>query len=441
MCFLVAFSLHAEKSLCQIKTSHTSLTFGLFYGLNKALVLEEVWRFIEIYMARTKKQAEEIIDIEPEIDDVPQSPPPIMVKTREVREFIAPMVMPAPRDESENVVTVEEMPPQFAPQEPESMESRLRKEVGLTGDRWSMTVYRLSKYAVDGNASLNGNAYALCTKPFDLDSYVDTVLESCIAPDKPNDFLVVVRRNNRVFCHLPVIRAESVARPEQQSAQQGQINNAIPAAVTDPFAEMKKAMRFVKELRELDAPVAPQAPAGEMTTEAAILKVIASDPEQVAKIARRLLPGDSSNDDAMPSWLSALIPIATPFLSAIVQRLTAPPSLPVQQSPGFAPQQIQPQEPPPQFRQAQELTARVIYGIKNALDPIFVAEEVEEFCSRDETLAVFCQPLVTTPPPALAESLRQLAPNEPTLNKPEAIEWLTGFQMYFAQEPETENAN
>jgi len=390
-------------------------------------------------MARARIQADEIIDIEPEIDDAPQSPPPIMVKTREVREFIAPMVMPV-QQEAENVVTVEEIPQQFAQQEPESMESRLRKEVGLTGDRWSMTVYRLTKYAVDGNASLNGNAFAVITKPFDLDSYVDTILESCIAPDKPNDFLPVVRRNNRVYCHLPVVRAEAVARSEQPATPASQSNHAVPAAV-DPFAEMKKAMRFMKELRELEAPAAPRAPAGEVTIESAILKVIASDSEQVAKIARRLLPGDSGNsEDAMPAWLTALIPIATPFLSAIVQRLTAPPVLAEPQAPGYAPQQIPAQEPPPQFRQAQELTARVIYGIKNVLDPAFVAEEVDEFCSRDETLAAFCQPLVITPPAILAENLKQLAPGEVALNKPEAIEWLTNFQMYFTQEPEPENA-
>lgn len=381
-------------------------------------------------MARARKQAEEIVDVELEIDDAPQTPLPIMVKTREVREFIAPMVMPS-QAEPDNVVTVEELPPQYAAPEAETMESRLRKEVGLTGDRWSMTVYRLLKYHADGNASLNGNATVICTKPFDLDSYVDTVLESCVVPDKPNDFLVIVRRNNRVYCHLPVIRAEAIARPEQPTTQQGQINNAIPAAVVDPFAEMKKAMAFIKSVRELESPPQPQAaPAGEISTESAILKVIASDPEQVAKIAKRLLPGDSS-EDAMPGWLQALIPLITPLLAQIAGRFLTPQPQAEPQAPG-QPAQLEPQQPPPQFLQYQELIKRVIYGIENGLAPDFVAEEIATFCERDAVLASFCEPLITTPPALLQTQLAQLAPKLATmLQKPESLEWLIAMQAYF----------
>lgn len=391
-------------------------------------------------MARTKKQFDEIIDIEPEVDDAPSSPPPIMVKTREVREFIAPMQSPEPR-EPEPVVLIEPEP--RAEPEPESMEARLRKEVGLTGNRWTMTVYRLLKYDETMNASLNGDAIAICTVPFDLDTYVDIILDRCTVPNKPNDFLPVVRRNNRVFCHLPVVRAESVARAEQPATQQGQTNNAIPAPVTpDYFAELKRTMKFMKELRELEAPAAPPAvPVGEVTTEQAILKVIASDPEQVSKIARRLLPGNDAPEEGMPGWVRELMPVVTPIFAALAQKFLMP--QPVSQAAPQAqeppPREIQAQEPPPQFHKYVELVGRLVAGLEKGYSPAYVGEDFDLACNSDELLIPFVNPLLAMAPATLqAELVKSYPQAAATLAKPESLAWLTEFLEYFQPEPESE---
>lgn len=366
------------------------------------------------------------IEIEPE---KPDESPPIMVKTVERREYVAPMIPQASPPVQENAVTIASEPEL---PEADAIESLLR-EYGAQDAQWSMTVYRLPGYERDSNGSLKARKVLCGSQPFN-EHFEQVIQELYAKPNKPNHFLVAVRRDSRIYRILPVLSIEPLPEAEREAESKSNQNNAIPAPVAiDPFAEMKRAIALVKQLQDV-FPQPQASPQGEITTEQAVLKLVATDREAIKAITSRILPSEGGN--GMPEWVTALLPIAAPLIGALTQKITQGLTAPAE------PQQPSaPQLPPQTAEKYQHIIGRILYGIENGLAPDFVAEEIGTLCERDADLTRLCEPLITTPVTQIQAQISRLGERAAKIiSTPQAADWLAALQAYF-NEPESEGKN
>lgn len=414
-------------------------------------------------MARTKKQPEEIAEELPEIDEPILEPPPIMVKTREYREYVAPMPIakPAPQQQADGeVVAVVEEPeylqseglyiePEPPPIDP--MEALLA-EIGGAAHAWTMTIYRLPNFDRDGNGSLKARKILCGTQPFDS-QFEETIQSLYARPDKPNNFLVCVRRDSRIHRILPVIAIEPVNGAERAATQQSQRDNAFPSAVVaapvNPLAALKEHAEVFRELKKIfgdERPRQSEAIAtvpnpAELTPESAMLKLLEVEPAKLEMVRSRIFGnGESSGGSEWVALVRELLPLFMPMLSGFAQRFAQPPQpngQPQIQPIPQAPQQVEGQPP----QEYLYLIGRVLEGIARGVKPELVAEEIDAAIEKDEQLAGLIGGIVDAPIDLIVSQLATLAPQaKQMLESPRAKMWLKELQDCFGEEESGDDA-
>lgn len=285
-------------------------------------------------MAKAKKETENNFSSEPvqneEVQveypnnsfEIVENDPPIANEHHTVVRKWTKKVAVEPEFEREESII--EIKPEPLPVDPIE---ELLKEIGATsGEKWSMTVARLPNYEKDNNCSPRARQVVVGTLPFDHD-YVETIQTRFAVAGKPNDFLVCIRRGNRIHSYLPVVQVEA-PWSEQSNADAPQGYNAIPAAVDrDPFAEFTRVMKMIKQANEAlgvnlqtTAPPSPPEPEKKITTEQALMILAKEDPEEMAKVRDRIF-GRNNRDDYEPreasgGMMEALLQQIAPGLNA-----------------------------------------------------------------------------------------------------------------------------
>lgn len=334
---------------------------------------------------------------------------------------------------------------------PDNPIDELLKEIGNAADDHKAVVYELPNYHLDGNSSIAHAETVFCgavsipphfrTKG----ELLQLIQEKYAKPNKEfYDFSIVVK-SRRIKRVLPVVRIRPLFT-EPKPAETGGSNLPFAAVATaDPLEALEKQAKILERLRRIiapDAKVETTIPAGQpLTTEAAILKLISDDPEKVTAIANKFIGGNEKSD-AMPAWLSALLPVVAPLLTSLAQRLMQPPQEPpaVAPSPAVIAAPTPPQEPPFAAKY-RYLIGRILYGIENDFSADFIGEEIAIECDKDDVLDAAFSGLVGTPTMQLKAQLASLSPESArVIARDNCDKFLSDLQTYLVGESEGENA-
>lgn len=368
---------------------------------------------------------------------------------RQEWEEVVPVAPPPPptqeADSGPEILLIDDdAPPDDAPDNPID---ELLKEIGNAADDHKAVVYELPNYHLDGNSSIAHAETVFCgavsipphfrTKG----ELLQLIQEKYAKPNKEfYDFSIVVK-SRRIKRVLPVVRIRPLfAEPKPTEA--GGPNLPFAANAADPLEALEKQAKVFERLRRIIAPeqkAETTIPAGQpLTTEAAILKLISDDPEKVAAIANKFI-GGNEKADAMPAWLSALLPVVAPLLTSLAQRLMQPP----QESPAVAPPPAvvaapTPPQEPPFAAKYRYLIGRILYGIENDFSADFIGEEIAIECDKDAALDAAFSGLVGTPTIQLKAQLASLSPESAKVtSRDNCDKFLSDLQIYLAGESES----
>jgi hypothetical protein len=415
----------------------------------------------------TKAQPELAIPVEDtpaaQVIDVPPARKPRKVKNylrQEWEEEVTPDATAAPhpvaqrQEPNENLVSVYEEP-DFLEVEENNPFEELLAEIGTGAEDYKVSIWELPNYRHDGNGSLAHAENNFCGNipiPRSVRTKADLlqlIQEKYARGNEPfYDYLLSVR-GRRIKRNLPIVRIKSLGYAQQSPTQSSEGNHVVSAAVAvapvDPLEAFKKQAEIFREMKKIFGTEPKQAevvlPTGQpLTTEAALLRLLSDDPDQVSRIAARFLPSERNSDD-VPGWLKAILPLAAPLLSALAQKLLAPvtpnDSTPPMPSPGAAPAtpvSVAPQEAPPQFAAYQYWISQILFGIENAIAPDYVAEGIGLACDKDESLTPFLEPIFNAPAETVQQMLAQISPRAAqVVNRPNALQWLRDMQSYFGE--------
>lgn len=305
---------------------------------------------------------------------------------------------------------------------------QLLEEISASSFDWTMTVWRLPNFDRDFNGSMKARKILCGSQPFDTD-YEDTIQRLYAKKDKPNNFLVVVRRDNRIYKILPVVQAEPVDDVEPKQ-EQGQSNNAIPASATtnDAVAELQRQLKIFKQMQEMFAPA--QQPAtvqqAELSPEAAMLKLLEVDSEKLAGVRKRIF-GEGGNDESA-SWFTELKPFLPVVIQGVTQWLTnRQTEAATVQSPHAAPLPPQPQEP----TSTDDVFFQTLWNAANQNAPLpQFLQWLDMFSASYPQVEPYLNTIVDLPPLQAAYFCRRNALNAHPEQKPESVAaWIENFQI------------
>lgn len=193
----------------------------------------------------------------------------------------------------------------------------LLREIGASPSTWTLVIDRLPNYQKDG-AFHTRVKYSRCgTLPLTEDSlrgegYIEEIQTRWARPGRANDFRLLVRKDNRIYCYLPVLSIEP-PDPEviakQTAIESPQINFQMPQGENSFDSFIKQAEKMAR-LREAMGWIAPQtvqnsAASNEpLTTERALLHLIAQDGDVIESFTSKLKGVLRKGDGAREiSWM------------------------------------------------------------------------------------------------------------------------------------------
>lgn len=406
-------------------------------------------------MARSKKAVEEILEDEDFTSESAEpAPPPAAaatkrVKTRQVQEWIedVPTTIDQPWNAG-NIVDIEE-PPAVAPEPVKPAKDEIGEYLDFiendTGNQYAMTVYRLPNYEKDFNCSMRARKVVCGSVPFGLD-YEDVIQQRWARKGKCNDYFVLIRKNGKIDRQLPVVQIEPIDEPPRPREIPEMHSQAAPGALAtvDPLQQMRETMKFMAELQRtmmplFQPPAAAQA-VGEISTEAALLKLIEQSPEQIARVTEKFFPaaGNPSDGESWFSLIKEMLPALQPLIGAFIQKLTtpaAPPPAPTSANATVDALPLDPQAaraPSPAEEKYIYIINRMLQGIDNGLDAGFVGEEIDMVISQVPELAATISNLMSVPPAQVLKTLQGVFPGAQKIcQEPTAEQWISDLQAYW----------
>lgn len=403
------------------------------------------------------------------VEDLPESPPQIEAQpeqpVKKVKNFLRQEweevvpVSPAEKQadkttQDETVVLIDDRQDDFDDFNDEGGLRSALSELRSGAGKDKISVWELPNYRNDKIASL-AHAENIFRGTVNVPSHISTsgellsFIQDQFATSGKDfyDFKLAVRGRRLGAQDLPIVRVSASPRLKPEGSPQGGTNDAVQAApvARDSFEELERQAKTIERLRRIlsPPPAAPETsilPAGQpLTTEAAILKLISDDPEKVTAIANKFI-GGSEKSDAMPAWLSALLPVVAPLLTSLAQRLMQPP---LQEPPAIAPPPAviaapTPPHEPPFAAKYRYLIGRILYGIENDFAADYIGEEIAIECDKDAALDAAFSGLVGVPTMQLKAQLASLSPESAKVTaRDNCDKFLSDLQIYLAGESES----
>lgn len=170
---------------------------------------------------------------------------------------------------------------------------------------WTMIVYRLPNYELDGRTDSRSGRIRLGSRPFNPKTYEDEIAARYAKPGLPNIFLVEIRRDGDYHTQLPVLfiepaSPEELARFGVTAATPNPAPAIAPATAVMPtlpmsnsleeqLAAFSKFLELGQKLSKIFMPVQPQtapvmAPAEPPSEERALMTLLMSDENTTARV-------------------------------------------------------------------------------------------------------------------------------------------------------------
>lgn len=178
----------------------------------------------------------------------------------------------------------------------------LLREMGASQTNWFLTVHRLPNYDKDGRSDpMTKHVYCgkvtLTAESIESGEYEQEIQNRWAREGKANHFRLQIKKKNRIFGYLPVLSLEP-ADPEivikQQVTEASAPQVYVPPNPQEAFTSFIKQAKQFAELREIFAPGSSLLPAaapvasGPMTTESALVHLIATDETLIESIGSKL---------------------------------------------------------------------------------------------------------------------------------------------------------
>ncbi|MFN0112987.1 MAG: hypothetical protein ACKVZH_29355 [Blastocatellia bacterium] len=222
---------------------------------------------------------------------------------------------------------------------------------------------------------------------------------------------------------------------------------------TSGSADFIGQLRQLEEVRRMFAPKesnpTPIIRESELTTEQALLKLIAEDPLALAAAREKFL---GSEGDSL-GWLQiaqAFAPVIERGITALASALSPRSSatMPANETPGISPSnQTQNESLPPQtmggdIQAYQRLVARLLSAMASNADVEPVVTAIDGFCELFPEHQRMVEDLLSAPAESVLQFIGQNVPNaQPVVNAPHALEWMLKLQAAFIPGDEDKTAN
>lgn len=185
---------------------------------------------------------------------------------------------------------------------PDDPIEKLLREIGASTSNWMLVVDRLPNYQRDGMSHsrvkfVRCGMFALTPELLQGEAYIEEIQTRWARPNKPNDFRLCVRRDSRIYAYLPVLTLEPpdpevLAKVTANETPQFNFNLPQSENSFDSFIRQAEKMARLRDAMGWGAPAQQpqqQNPAQQpLTTEAALLHLVAADDSVMEKITNGL---------------------------------------------------------------------------------------------------------------------------------------------------------
>lgn len=325
---------------------------------------------------------------------------------------------------------------------------------------WTMVVERLPNYDRDGRGDVGAKRVNCGTRAMSED-FIEEIRREFARPSKPNHFRVTIKRDGKIFAHWPDVISLEPPAPEELPALDAQFApappvSALPASAPPPgLTELVKQLKQLKEIQSLLSPEPIANPAvGSLTEEAALLRLLSSSDEVIAKvtdrISKKLFRDDQASEGAewMPlvkSFVDNGPAIVAQIFQGIQQLRSAPVAM---ESPGQAPMitnpaplppPVSPQQPTPPVESgpAPELVllGNVIRYLEINAPVEAAATFVDAYTEQNPALNPLVESFLAMSPDDCRAFMKTFFPNAaPILDRETASEWISRLQKILSVE-------
>lgn len=347
--------------------------------------------------------------------------------------------------------------------EPETLDpvEQWLRQLDPSTAEWTVIVYRLVQYHSNGGRTdSKSGRVRLGAMPFVPSTYEAEIAAKYARPGLVNIFVAEVRKDGNYQKQLPVLFCEPPGDDEMlRYGVTPPAPSPLPtaAAAAQPFAlpsledQLRQLKEFAKTARDLGNLFNPPgtvantaaAPAGELTEEAALLKLLTADEESAARLRKkaiaRLVGGDAASTEK--NWAD-VVDTALQHGPAIVQEVGN--LLMRFMNPAAAVTVAQPMPPQPQpqpstdpaailfqrvlscaaIQMPADEAAHVFIRVEEKLRADLTEEQAQEFSEMVETF------LATPPAEVCAQAAAQWPIAAQIVNQPHMPAWIGELQQF-----------
>lgn len=325
-------------------------------------------------------------------------------------------------------------------------------QIAKRSHSWTMVVERLPNYDRDGRYDVGAKRVNCGTRPMSPD-FVEEIRNEFARPGRANHFRVTIKRDGKIFAHWPEVISLEPPGPDEIFELEAKYAPPSPPSSGSPgpgFSDVLKQLKQFKELQQLLVPdPMPNPSTGQLSEEAALLKLISSNGDVIDKMTQRIAKQlFREEDNSGPEW----VPVVKSLLDngpAIVQQIIVglqqlrqtpaapapaqPPSVsaPAAAAPLPPPVSPQPAMPPMETGPAPELVllGNVLRYLEVRAPIEAVVTYVDAYTEQQPQLNPLVESFLAMTPDECKTFIGQLFPQAVhILDAPHALTWLADLQ-------------